>query len=92
MNAQSLVTTPPTNTAVVVTSIVRPEYLDGIAFRRESNASWSFGRRSGPGSAKAPARKTCPVTETPMASLLRGTARPSAPSLSGLPGTGEILF
>jgi hypothetical protein len=92
MNAQNLVTTPPSNTAVVVTSAVCPECLDGNAFRSEFNASWSIGRRSGPRFAKAPASKTCPVTETPTVSLYCGTARPSAPSLSGYPGTGAILF
>jgi hypothetical protein len=92
MNAQGRVTTPPRITAEVVTSPVRPECLDGIGFTRQSRDSLDLLARFGPGFAssfaKSPARKTSSKTLTPSAAL----PCPSAPSLSGYPGTGAILF
>jgi hypothetical protein len=91
MNAQNLETTPPYKPVVVVTSCARPEVLEGIAFTSQLIVSRSSGR-FGPGCAQQPARETCQRKATPSAMLDFGTASPSAPSLSGFPGTGAILF
>jgi len=91
MNAQRRETAPPAGSAEVVTSPVRPEYLDGIACTGQSRDSLSLLPHFGPGfasSANSPARKTNSKT------ALRSSERPcpSVPTLSGLPGTGAILF
>ena len=91
MNAQSLETTPPCTTVVAVTSFVRPEVLEGIAFTSQLIVSRSSGR-FGPGCAQQPTRETFQREAPPLAMLNLGWASPSAPSLSGLPGTGAILF
>jgi hypothetical protein len=91
MNAQSRVTAPPMVSAEVVTSLVRPECLDGIAFTGQSHDSLSLLAHFGPGFAsfaKSPTRKISSQTLTPSAAL----PCPSAPNLSGQPGTGSILF
>jgi hypothetical protein len=92
MNAQRRATTPPGRLAEVVTSSVRPECLDGIAFTKELNISPSFGRNADPGTAECPARETRLGKAAPMAARLFGGGCPSAPNLSGFPGTGAILF
>lgn len=92
MNAQTLETTPPGNSVVVVTSCARPEVLEGIVFTSQLIVSRSPGRRFGPEPAQQPARETCQRKAPPSAALNFGTASPSAPSLSGFPGTGAILF
>ena len=88
MNAQRLVTTRPDRAAVVVTRAVWAECLDGIAFTSQSQNSVSFGLRFGPRLAETPARET----HQKMASPSSDAASPSAPNLSGFPGTGAILF
>ena len=88
MNAQSWVTTPPGFEVEAVTSFERPEILDGIAFTSEIPASATLRPGFGPRLAETPARETC--RRTAMQSCLG--LRPSAPSLSGFPGTGAILF
>jgi hypothetical protein len=91
MNAQEWVTTPPAGSAEVVTSPVRPEYLDGIAFTGQSRDSLSLEASFGPGfapPANSPAREISSKTLTASAAL----PCPSAPNLSGFPGTGAILF
>jgi hypothetical protein len=78
--------------AEVVTILVRPEYLDGIASNGQSRDSLSllahFGPGLAPSLAKSPAREASSKAETPSAAL----PSPSAPNLSGFPGTGSILF
>jgi hypothetical protein len=92
MNAQRGETTSPTISAEVVTSPVRPERLDGITFTGQSRDSLNpvaqFGRDLGCQLKKGPARKTSSKT------LMQSSKwqRPSAPSLSGIPGAGVILF
>jgi hypothetical protein len=92
MNAQSWVTTPPMESAEVVTSLVRPECLDGIALTGQSRDLLSLQAHSGPGFgssfANSPERKTSSKTLTQSAER----PCPSAPNLSGLPGTGTLLF
>jgi len=88
MNALGWVTTPPMESAEVVTSLVRPECLDGIAFIRQSRDPLSLLAHSGPGFAHSPERKISSKTLTPSTLL----PCPSAPNLSGQPGTGSILF
>jgi hypothetical protein len=92
MNAQRRETAPPAESAEVVTSPVRPECLDGIAFQSQSrdsvNQTARFGPRFAPIFAKSPARKTSSKTVTQSAER----PCPSAPNLSGYPGTGAILF
>jgi hypothetical protein len=77
-----------TPAAVVVTSAVRPECLDGIAFTSQSENSVGFGPGFMPKLAEPPARET----RKKMALMSSDTASPSAPNLSGFPGTGAILF
>jgi hypothetical protein len=90
MNAQSRVTAPPMESAEVVTSLVRPECLDGIALTGRSRDSLSllalFGPGFGSSFANSPERKTSSKTLMPSAAL----PCPSAPNLSGFPGTGTI--
>src|SRR5271154_2622231 len=88
MNARRLVTTRPALTAVVVTSAVRPECLDGIVFTSQSENSVSVGRRFGPRLTETPARET----RQKMASPSSDAVSPSAPNLSGFPGTGAVLI
>jgi hypothetical protein len=91
MNAQGWETAPPREAAEVVTSPVRRECLDGIALTGQSRDSLSLLAYFGPGFASfanSPARKTS--SKTAMQSAERPC--PSAPSLSGYPGTGAILF
>jgi len=91
MNAKSLETTPPYTTVVAVTSFLRPEVLEGIAFTSQLFVSRSPGR-FGPGGAQQPTRETSQGEAPPLATLNSGRKNPSAPSLSGFPGTGAILF
>jgi hypothetical protein len=77
--------------AEVVTSPVRPECLDGIALTGQSRDSLSLLAHFGSGFApfaNSPARKTSSKTAAQSAER----PCPSAPNLSGYPGTGAILF
>jgi len=88
MKAQRRVTAPPVNMAEVVTSSVRMEVLDGKWVTRCMSVPVSRRRGFAPGFAETPARDTCWETRKPFSSK----ASPSAPGLSGIPGTGAILF
>jgi 3-demethylubiquinone-9 3-methyltransferase len=78
MNAQRRVTTPPYRMVEVVTSSLRPERLDEIAFTSQSTGSVSFGRRFGPGFAETSARETPWTSALP---IFEGSSS-YAPSLS----------
>jgi len=71
--------------AEVVTSSAHMEVLRG---KRVMSFLAGLGCELASGLSRTPARETCWET----AQLFSSKASPSAPSLSGIPGTGAILF